>query len=350
MAEESEPTPEERANRRNIREKQRQIEQEFDNAINRIFANISGVRLIDGNYSLSNNRRFELFVNSVISTFKDNVQQIISQGVRDSFALSVSNFTNLIERRYSGAIDPLYRQALNFRYEGAMNAFLSRVEGGLNLSDRVWNIARQFQRDIEYTIFTSLSDGRSADQMSRDIRRYLKNPDQLFRRVRDAKGKLQLSQRAKLFNPGQGVYRSSYKNARRVSRTEINTANRTQDFSMYNSTPFVLGIEVKLSAAHPKFDMCDYLVGVFPPTFKFTGFHIQCICFSVPILASKDEFRAYQRAVLAGTDKDFVFEGKITEMPKRVVDWVISNKDQLNRWKTLPSFMYDNPKLQEYLK
>lgn len=58
--------------------------------------------------------------------------------------------------------------------------------------------------------------------MTRDLRNYLQHPDVLFRRVRDQHGILRLSQAAKDYHPGQGVYRSSYKNARRLTATETN--------------------------------------------------------------------------------------------------------------------------------
>jgi len=42
----------------------------------------------------------------------------------------------------------------------------------------------------------------------------------LFRRVR-VNGKLVLSEPAKAYTPGRGVYRSAYKNAMRLARTEM---------------------------------------------------------------------------------------------------------------------------------
>ena len=59
-------------------------------------------------------------------------------------------------------------------------------------------------------------------RLSRDVRRYLRNPDKLFRRVRDKHGNLRLSKAAKAYHPGRGVYRSSYRNALRLTATENN--------------------------------------------------------------------------------------------------------------------------------
>jgi len=94
---------------------------------------------------------------------------------------------------------------------------------------------------------------------SRNIHRYkelsLTEPHKLFRRVR-VEGKLVLSKAAKAYPPGSGVYRSSYKNALRLSANETNLAYRLSDFTRRQQMPFVTGIEVHLSASHEIMDMC----------------------------------------------------------------------------------------------
>lgn len=56
----------------------------------------------------------------------------------------------------------------------------------------------------------ALGDGTSAAVLSRTVRKWLNNPNALFRRVRDKHGQLRLSQNAKNYHPGRGVYRSAY--------------------------------------------------------------------------------------------------------------------------------------------
>ena len=76
-------------------------------------------------------------------------------------------------------------------------------------------------------IDVALGDGVSAAAMSRTVRKLLNNPTALFRRVRDKNGQLRLSQNAKNYHPGRGVYRSAYRNALRLTATETNMAYRT---------------------------------------------------------------------------------------------------------------------------
>ncbi|MGC9352973.1 MAG: hypothetical protein ACP5D9_03985, partial [Mariniphaga sp.] len=135
------------------------------------------------------------------------------------------------------------------RNNEALQAFLKRKHEGLNLSARVWNLAdKQIMPLIESKLAEGISSGMSADKLSREVRPYLKNPDSLFRRVRDIKtGKLKLSVAARAYEPGQGVYRSAYKNALRLTASEVNFAYRSADFERWGKLDFVKGIEVKRS-------------------------------------------------------------------------------------------------------
>ena len=102
--------------------------------------------------------------------------------------------------------------------------------------------------------------------------------------------------------PRQGVYRSSYKNALRLTATENNMAYRTADHERWNDLDFVIGMEIKLSGNHPIEDICDEMCGVYPKTFKFVGWHPFCRCYAVPKLADEDEFIARQQALIDGEE------------------------------------------------
>ena len=106
----------------------------------------------------------------------------------------------------------------------ALDTFQKRKINGMNLSQRIWNYSGQMKTQMELGIDIALGEGKSAQALSKDLRQYLVDPDKLFRRVRDKHGNLVLSKNAKAFNPGQGKYRSSYKNAMRLTRSEINMA------------------------------------------------------------------------------------------------------------------------------
>ena len=168
----------------------------------------------------------------------------------------------------------------------ALEAFQQRKIGGMNLSDKVWAYSRGIKGDLELALDLGIGEGKSADSLSRSVRQFLREPDRLYRRVRDEKGILHLSKAASNYHPGQGVYRSSYKNAQRLAATETNMAYRTADHNRMQQMGFVLGIEIHLSNNHtrlnakgepePFFDICDELQGRYPKDFIFKGWHPLC--------------------------------------------------------------------------
>ena len=104
------------------------------------------------------------------------------------------------------------------------------------------------------------------------------------------------------YHPGRGVYRSSYRNAQRLARTETNIAYRTADYERWQQMPFVIGIEIKLSNNHPEPDICDDLKGIYPKTFKWSGWHPNCRCYQEPVLASPNELDKMLDNILDGKD------------------------------------------------
>ena len=230
----------------------------------------------------------------------------------------------------------------------ALGTFQKRVKDGMGLSTDVWNLG-QFKGELELALEMGLGRGKSAAELSRDVRSFLKYPDQLFRRVRDEKGVLRLSKAAREFHPGRGVYRSSYKNALRVTATETNMAYRTADSKRWQQIPFVLGIKIQVSKTnHPVTDICDELAGDYPKDFVFTGWHPFCKCFATSILPTTEKFIEYQQAILDGKDvSDWQWEGEVKDVPGEFNTWIDNNRERAKGWSNMPYFVRDNP---QYVK
>lgn len=228
----------------------------------------------------------------------------------------------------------------------AMNAFIARKEAGMGLSGRVWKLGEQFKDEMELALQTCIGKGMSAADISREIRQYLKEPNKLFRRVRDENGVLRLSKSAAAYHPGQGVYRSSYRNALRMTATENNMAYRSADHERWGNLPFVLGIEIRTSNNHPVEDICDELMGRFPKEFKFIGWHPWCRCYAVAILAIQKEMDEYTKALMNGEDvTGWKFTGEVKEMPEQWNTWMEANAERIGKAKAngkLPYFITDN--------
>lgn len=279
----------------------------------------------------------------------DKLVTIIRAGISNEWAFANTNNDSWVRSLFP---DP--KQGYMFHNLQALEAFQHRKIYGHTLSNRVWDYTKQFEEQVELSLSVGISEGRSAAQISRDVRSYLNEPEKLFRRVRDRFGNLVLSKNAQSYHPGQGVYRSSYQNAMRMARTEINGAYRQSNYERWQQLDFIVGIEVKTSNTHaewlekfwyPRFkkgqaplEICDAMEGRYPKDFKFIGWHPNCKCSAYPILANE------------GTGKDW-WEGNpknvVKDVPQKFKEWMSNNADRIetaNRRGTLPYWLAENTK------
>ena len=283
-------------------------------------------------------------MDALMQDLYSSLQTNIEDGDEESWTLANTKNDAMVESVIGKAKLPKQTvQAWKHPHMEALNAFIDRKEAGMVLSKRVWNLTQQFKDEMELALELGMGEGKSAAELSRDIRKYLKEPNKLFRRVRDKSGALRLSKAAAAYHPGRGVYRSSYKNALRMTATENNMAYRTADHTRWQALPFVLGIEVRISNNHPIPDICDELAGRYPVEFKFTGWHPWCRCYAVSILAKQEEMDAYIKALIAGEDvSDWQFTGKVEEMPTEFTKWMKDNESRIAKAKSMPYFIKDN--------
>lgn len=291
-------------------------------------------------------------IENLMSGLKSRMQAVVLNGINAEWTLANNKNSELANRVFGKNVGKLSEAQYRRYYstnEEARDAFAQRKTGGLNLSQKVWRYTEQFKEEIEMGLDIGIRNGRSADEMSRDLRQYLKQPDKLFRRVRDEHGQLQLSKRAAAYHPGQGVYRSSYKNARRLAATETNIAYRTSDHLRWQQMDFVVGIEIHLSNNHtlngkPFHDICDELVGKYPKDFKFTGFHPHCRCYATSILKTQEEIAKDTQKILNGEAVDDESVNRVDDVPQVFKDWLTENDERIQRASSVPYFMSDNTK------
>lgn len=312
-------------------------------------------------------------IERLMTALKDSMELTIADGVRREWKLSNAKNDAMVTDLFGERVDKMSEKQKN-RYftnnENALEAFLQRKTQGLNLSERVWKYTDEFKAEIELGLDCGIRSGRDAGQLSRDLRDYLKNPDKLFRRVRDKHGLLKLSKRAKAYHPGQGVYRSSYKNARRLAATETNIAYRTSDHLRWQQMDFVVGIEIRLSNNHtillqpgertddksqqradgspkanavrPLTDICDTLQGRYPKDFKFTGWHPHCRCHAITILKTDEEMAKDTERILNGQQPTTDSVNTVRDLPDAFKQWVEQNTTRIENARNLPYFIQDN--------
>lgn len=333
----------------NIKKRLQAIDELFDTAAKdgaRI-GEASGFNDPDKPFYLSDYPAVQERINDLMRSISQGLRGIIETGDREEWLLSCEKNDEMVDLITSSTGIPK-EQISSWKQPNlnALTAFQARKEAGMMLSDRIWNITEQFKEELELALDLGLGEGKSAAELSRDVRKYLNEPNKLFRRVRDKHGVLRLSKAAKAYHPGQGVYRSSYKNALRLTATETNMAYRKADSERWKQIPFVVGIKISVSHnSHPIVDICDELQGVYPKDFVWLGWHPFCKCAAVAVMAKEEEFLEYQRKLLAGEDvSGYKFSGTVEDVPENFKSWVTDNADRIKGAKKQPYFIRDNKK------
>lgn len=344
-----------------------------------------------GAFSFGDSTKLSEQANAILRDLYASVYQEIKNGVQSEWEYANLSCDALIESIFGKGLQEDNHFARWFsRNQDAMDSFFKRKSayGGLNLSQKVWRYVDNLKTEMEVALSVSLGQGDSASTVSRKVRQYLQEPDKMFRRFRvktgekdvlDADGNVIGKEpiygrkwkrkvidpktgavtwqdfNPRNYHPGQGVYRSSYKNAMRLTRTETNMAYRTADQDRWQRMDFVIGYRVCLSNNHPSPDICNDLSaprddrksdkGVYPKDFVFKGWHPQCRCYVIPILASDDEFVAMEQAKLQGKQPPTP-KGVVRKPNKAFFDWLEANKERMETATKMPYWVQDN---QDYI-
>lgn len=305
----------------------------------RELARMVGVAKIDPKkpFKLSQYPALKARVDKLLKQLSAQMQVVISNGTQQAWAMANAKNDALIDymSRSTGIDKAILREKYNYgaRNEAGLQAFQNRKTDGLGLSGRIWKHTKAAQKEIVSAIETTIEEGTPASKLSQLFRQALVEPTKRFK-----KG----SKNWKSYHPGQGVYRSSYMNAMRVARTEVNSAYREADFQRWSQMDFVKGIEIQLSNNPHHCPVCIALAGRYPKDFKFIGWHPQCRCFAIPIMLSASEYDDYERTLLGGND--YTPKGNLTRPPSNFNNWLIENNSKIKRAKSKPYFVRDNYK------
>ena len=314
-------------------------------------------------------------VQPILRNMYSRVYQAIRTGIQKEWMFASENNDELVKSVFGdSSIEDNHFARYFLRNREAMDAFFARKTDGLDLSQKVWKYTSQYKGELEGTLDLAIGEGIPANRLASQIQQYLQDPDRWYRRFRvkigeDEDGKpiygsiwkrrifdpedgiyKWINDDPKHYHPGQGVYRSSYRNAQRLARTETNIAYRSADFERWQQLDFVVAQEVKLSNNHPVTDICDLLKGIYPKYVKLVGWHPNCRCYIVPVLASKEDLDEMLDKILSGEEP-----GNLSVKPTNMVEdapdnfkaWLEDPKTQERMAKaeekgTLPYFIKDN--------
>ena len=300
-------------------------------------------------FNIDNYPSLKKKVDAEVRRLAMNLETNIVNGVNEEWARSNfknDQFVDMVFRNRN--VPPAVMEAMKNRNMEALAGFKARTVGGMGLSDRIWVNSDKVRNEIQQAMAVGIHEGRPAADLARDMQEFLNRPDDMFRRVRDAEGNLRLSEAAKNFHPGKGVYRSSYKNAMRMTRTEINGSYRMADNTRWNQLEFILGYEIHRSQnIKADCDICDANQGKYPKDYVFVGWHPHCMCYMTSILPSEEKMDEYMDNLWDGkeTQFDYINQPDIkgglgtfdwrsqTGRQKNVYEMLATNKDTQEMYK-----------------
>ena len=321
-------------------------------------------------------------VQPILRNMYSRVYQAIRTGIQKEWMFASENNDELVKSVFGdSSIEDNHFARYFLRNREAMDAFFARKTEGLDLSQKVWKYTSQYKGELEGTLDLAIGEGIPANRLASQIQQYLQDPDRWYRRFRVKVGEDEdgnpiygriwkrrifdqedgiykwINDDPKHYHPGQGVYRSSYRNAQRLARSETNIAYRSADFERWQQLDFVVGVEIKLSNNHPEPDICDQLKGIYPKDFKWTGWHPNCRCYMVPVLATDQELDDMVDRILSGEEPGNLSvesSNEVTEAPESFKKWLEDPKTQERMEKaeakgTLPYFIRDNKDLVNHV-
>lgn len=348
-------------------------------ALGEIINLVKGTELEDGKPFSFSEYGYSEEVTPILRNMYSRTYQAIRGGVQKEWILSNEHNDELVKSIFgASSIEDHHFARYFLRNKEAMDAFFARKTGeeGLSLSQKVWKYNGMFKEELENALDLAIGEGTPANRLATKIKGYLQEPDKFYRRFRVKIGEDEngnpiygriwkrriwdkesesykwVNDDPKKYHPGQGVYRSSYRNAQRLARTETNIAYREADFTRWQQLDFVVGVEIKLSNNHPVWDICDDLKGVYPKGFKWVGWHPNCRCYMVPVLAKEEELDQMLDKILNGEDPGSVVTDSPKDMPDQFQTWVKDNEERYAKAEakgTLPYFIRDNKKAVEQI-
>ena len=310
-------------------------------------------------------------VQALLDAYSSTLGSLIKQGITRAVLLSAN-----IQQKALSAYTRMQGKEVDDWRESTAKAFINsrmKRDGGLNLSDRVWNYTQQTKAEFELAmsqaVENGIKQGISAESLGRQIRQYLNNPDMMYRRyhlkkamsdgtkrdvvewrrrVIDEQGKVRFV-KEDLAHVGTGVYRSARQNALRLTITETNMAYNYANCERWSSEPYVLGIRIRTSANHPEKDICDELAGDYPKDFMWRGWHPRCRCSMSSILIDRDsEEWKYLRSLPEKEYRAYKSPNLVPNVPEKFSKWCERNADKLDLAREngkLPYFVRDNQKV-----
>lgn len=305
----------------------------------------------DALFNFDNFPQLKARLDDIFNDYYQNSLLCYKSGITDGVALAYNHDEMVI-----GGYSVLTDKAIRVARDTAAATFISnrlKSKNGLNLAQTVWNYCQQTKSEFEMAMSNTIADGikqgSSAEEIGKSIRKYLNDPDMMYRRYHTIKvqkngkkkdvvtwrrrriidGKVRFVEEP-LEKVGMGVYRSARKNALRVARTEINSAYHKARNERWQNEPFVIGQYIHVSPQHNIDDICNDLEGRYPKDYVWIPWHPQCICTSDPITIQGEEKKEFYKRLMAGEDmSNYVSPFAVLTMPEKYNQYIKDNSEAI---------------------
>lgn len=305
----------------------------------------------DALFNFDNFPQLKARLNDIFNDYYQNSLLCYKSGITDGVALAYNHDEMVI-----GGYSVLTDKAIRVARDTAAATFIAnrlKTKNGLNLAQTVWNYCQQTKSEFEMAMSNTIADGikkgSSAEEIGKSIRRYLNDPDMMYRRYHTIKvqkngkkkdvvtwrrrriidGKVRFIEEP-LEKVGMGVYRSARKNALRVARTEINSAYHKARNERWQNEPFVIGQYIHVSPQHDIDDICNDLEGSYPKDFDWRSWHANCMCTSDPITIQGEEKKEFYKRLMAGEDmSNYVSPFAVLTMPEKYNQYIKDNSEAI---------------------
>lgn len=305
----------------------------------------------DALFNFDNFPQLKARLDDIFNDYYQNSLLCYKSGITDGVALAYNHDEMVI-----GGYSVLTDKAIRVARDTAAATFISnrlKAKNGLNLAQIVWNYCQQTKSEFEMAMSNTIADGigkgSSAEEIGKSIRKYLNDPDMMYRRYHTIKvqkngkkkdvvtwrrrriidGKVRFIEEP-LEKVGMGVYRSARKNALRVARTEINAAYHKARNERWQNEPFVIGQYIHVSPQHNIDDICNDLEGRYPKDFDWRSWHSNCICTSDPITIQGEEKKEFYKRLMAGEDmSNYVSPFAVLTMPEKYNQYIRDNSEAI---------------------
>lgn len=173
-----------------------------------------------------------------------------------------------------GAKAKIDKNVVADRTSKIFKAITKKNMAGLNPSDKIWDLTTQAEKDMKSIIANGIGNGDNPAVIARKIQKYT------------TPGKTSdLGVTA-----GRGLYKSPYRNAMRLARTEMNKTYAKATAQFGKDKAWIQGMMITLSPQHDEDDLCNSYAGTVVSSDKFAElvpFHPHCMCYGTYVIDPK---------------------------------------------------------------